>query len=188
VQACLTTHTVHLQDGELLLRPTTEQDWGFLVALWNTPEVAYYTEGGEWTPFTLEDVQRIYAGISAQAYCFIMEVDGRPIGECWLQRMNLPRLRDAFPHCDQRRIDLAIADPDLWGHGCGTRAIRLLADFALTQEKADAVFACDVWDYNTRSLRAFKKAGFQVAGSIHQPPGAKGRATYDLARFRAATT
>src|SRR5437773_10285833 len=100
----------------------TEDDWPLLYAWNNDPEVLYYSEGGDVTSRSLEDVQRIYRTISQAAFCFVMEVDGRPIGECWLQEMNLQSISNQFPGRDLRRIDLAIADAALWGHGYGTRA------------------------------------------------------------------
>ena len=66
----------------------------------------------------------------------------------------------------------------------GSRAIRLLVCFGF--EQADAIFACDVWDYNLASLRSFEKVGFAVVGLVQADDGAKGRATYDLALFREA--
>ena len=40
---------------------------------------------------SLAAVQDIYRTISQNAICFIIEYQARPIGECWLQRMNLER-------------------------------------------------------------------------------------------------
>jgi RimJ/RimL family protein N-acetyltransferase len=110
----------------------------------------------------------------------MMELDGQPIGECWLQRMNLPRLLERYAGLDCRRIDLLIGEKHLWGKGLGTEAIRLLCEFGFTRERADAIFGCGVADYNARSRRAFEKVGFVVCAESDQPPGAKARITYDL--------
>ena len=90
---------------------------------------------------TLEELQTIYRWISTHAYCFIMEVDGNPIGECWLQRMNLQRIVAQFPDKDLRRIDLMIGEKELWGRGYGTEVIGLLVEFGFQKERADAIFA-----------------------------------------------
>jgi RimJ/RimL family protein N-acetyltransferase len=43
----LRTHEIRLRDGELVLRPLTEEDWLLLLA-WNSdPEVLYYPEGDD---------------------------------------------------------------------------------------------------------------------------------------------
>lgn len=115
---------------------------------------------------------------------FVIECEGHPIGECWVQRMNLKRLQDQYAPLDCRRIDLAIAEPELRGRGIGSHVIRLLVQFGFQQQQADAIFACEVWDYNLASRRAFEKAGFRVVAVIDAKPGAKGRSKYDLAIFR----
>lgn len=76
----LTTHELTLRDGELVLRPMTEDDWDLVLRINNDPEIARFTEGGDWHGYTLGEVQRAYAGISAQAFMFVMELHGRPIG------------------------------------------------------------------------------------------------------------
>lgn len=176
-------HQTVLRDGEFVLRPMTEADWDFILHLNNDREVGALSDA-QWHVYTLEEVQRIYRGISERAFCFVMEVDGRAIGECWLQEMNLPRIHDRFPGLDCRRIDLTIADKSLWGHGYGSRAIRLLVDFGFREQQANALFACDVASDNSRSRRAFENVGFRVIDAAEWPEGLPGRPTCDLALFR----
>lgn len=184
--ARLRRHAITLRDGDLVLRPMTEADWDLVLRINNDPELGHFTEGDDWHEYALEELQRIYRTISENALLFVIEVDGRAVGECWLQRMNLERLLNRFPSLDLRRIDLAIADKGDRGRGVGTRAIRLLVQHGFEQEHADAIFACDVWDYNHGSRRAFGKAGFRVFGVVEKPPGSKGQCAYDLALFRDA--
>lgn len=180
----LSTHSLTLRGERVVLRPMTEGDWDLLLRWNNDPEVLYFSEGDEVYSRTLEEVQGIYRGVSQQAICFIAEVEGKPIGECWLQRMNLARIRQQYPGLDCRRIDLVIGEKGLWGHGLGTEIIRLLVGLGFAREGADLVFGCDIADYNPRSLRAFQKAGFQVCEKTAQPPGSKARFTYDLVLWR----
>ncbi|MHC4593186.1 MAG: GNAT family N-acetyltransferase, partial [Planctomycetota bacterium] len=134
-------HNVTLRDEDLVLRPMTEADWDIL-SEWNCdPEVLYYSEGDHVQEYDLARVQQIYRGTSQNAFCFVIEFEGAPIGECWLQRMNLERILAEYPGRDCRRIDLMIGEKELWGRGLGTRTIRLLVELAFGQEKADAVFA-----------------------------------------------
>lgn len=179
----LRTHGIRLRDGELRLRPMTEEDWTHLLAWNNDPDVLYFADGDDVTHRPLEEVQWIYRVVSQKAFMFIIELDGRPMGECWLQEMNLKRLLDRFPGLDLRRIDLTIGDKSLWGRGLGTRAIRLLTQLAFDL-KADAVFGVDIADYNPRSRRAFEKAGFQLAGVSDVPQPAKARQACDLVIWR----
>jgi len=176
----LREHTIVLRDSDLVLRPMTEDDW-FLLYRWNDdPEVLYYAEGDDVRSRTPEEVHRIYRGVSRAAFMFIMEYNGVPIGECWLQRMNLPRILDRHPGLDLRRIDLAIGEKNMWEHGIGTRAIWLLTAFGFDREGADCIYGCDVADYNPRSRRAFERVGYEVEAEIACPPGGKARHVYDL--------
>jgi RimJ/RimL family protein N-acetyltransferase len=110
---------------EVRLRPMTEEDWDILFKWNNDPEVLYYSEGDKVTSFTLKEIQKIYRNISQDAYFFIIEVDGKPVGECWLQKMNLKRILESYKGMDLRRIDLMIGEKEYWGKGIGTEAIPL---------------------------------------------------------------
>jgi RimJ/RimL family protein N-acetyltransferase len=181
----LREHGVHLQDGPLVLRPMTEDDWDILLRWNNDPEVLYYAEGDDVTSRALEEVQATYRGVSRMAFTFIAELNGNPIGECWLQRMNLPGILERYPdEMDLRRIDLAIGEKDLWGRGWGTRIIALLVRFGFEQCGADAIFGCGVADYNPRSRRAFEKNGFVVDRVVPEEPGRKAQECYDLVLTR----
>lgn len=177
----LRRHDVHLRDGALVLRPMTEGDWGVLQK-WNSdPEVLYYAEGDDVTSRSLQETQIIYRSVSQQAFCFIAEIDGRPIGECWLQKMNLKRVLERYPQeTDLRRIDLAIGEKEFWNHGWGTRIIALLVRFGFEECGADAIFGCDVADHNPRSRRAFEKNGFVVDQAIPQERDRMASKVYDL--------
>jgi aminoglycoside 6'-N-acetyltransferase len=176
----LRSHDITLRGERVLLRPMTEEDWPVLLR-WNSdPEVLYYSEGDDVQGYGLEEVQAIYHGVSRNAFCFLIEFAGAPIGECWLQRMNLERILLQFAGRDCRRIDLMIGEKEFWGRGLGTEVIRLLAQFGFERERADALFACDVADYNPRSRRAFEKAGFELFQTVAQAPGGKACFIYDL--------
>jgi aminoglycoside 6'-N-acetyltransferase len=182
----LRAHDVTLRGERLVLRPMTEADWDVLVR-WNTdPEVLWFTEGDDVPPRTLEQVQRIYRGVSQQALCFIAELDGVPIGEGWLQAMNERRILDEYPSQDVRRIDLAIGEKRLWGHGLGTELLGLLVAFGFEREGCDLLFGVDVGGHNPRSRRAFEKAGFRVLRTVPEPDSAKTTFTYDLVLTREA--
>ena len=118
----------------------------------------------------MSEIQAIYRWISTHAHCFIIEAEGRSIGECWLQHMNLRRIVDQFPGEDLRRIDLAIGEKELWGRGYGNEAIALLVDFGFRYEAADAIFGIVSTD-NARSLRAFRKCGFNRHAMTHEEDG-----------------
>jgi len=182
----LRSHAIHLSDGPLTLRPMGEDDWDALLRWNNDPEVLYYCEGSDVTARPLRQVQQIYRGVSQHAFSFVAELDGRAVGECWLQEMNLERILSRYPaEMDLRRIDLTIGEKELWGKGWGTRIIALLVRFGFERCAADAIFACDVADYNPRSRRAFEKNGFVIDEVIPQDPGRKAGEVYDMILTRA---
>ena len=171
-------HGVTLRAGAVGLRPLTEGDWGLVVGWWNDPEIAYFADEEPRT-YAVEQVQGIVRGISRTAFCFIIEFEGRPVGECWLQEMNVQRILDRNPGLDCRRVPLEI-EKAYWGRGIGTAVIRLLVEFGFETEGADAIFAMDVADYNARSRRAFEKAGFELYDTVAQPAGGRARVRHDL--------
>ncbi len=154
-------HDVHLRGGRIALRPMTEDDWEHVLA-WNAdPEVLVWSDDTtEIRPE--EDTKDIYRSVSQFAFVFIIECEQEPIGECWLQKMNLPEIIEKFPGKDLRRIDIMIGRKDLWGQGLGSDAIRTLVEFGFEQEGADGIFTL-VSLKNLRSQKAFRKAGFRDA-------------------------
>ena len=171
-------HAFTLKGESVHLRPMTENDWA-AVAVWETdPEVLYWADTDPVTSRTLEEVKGIFRTVSQTAYCFVIEFEGKSIGDCWLQAMNVKRITKKYPKNDCRRVDLVIGEKGLWGKGLGTDVIRTLTKFAFEHEKADMVFGV-VGDYNHRSQRAFKKAGYQQVMKLKESKGS--RAKYCLA-------
>jgi aminoglycoside 6'-N-acetyltransferase len=170
------------------VRPLTEQDWHVLFRWNNDPEVLSFAEGDDVTSRTMEEVKAIYRGVSQTAFYFMIEFQGKPIGECQLQQMNLERILDRYPEHDCRRIDIMIGEKSHWGRGLGTEAIELLTRFGFDSEHAGAIFGCDIADTNPRSRRAFEKNGYVVDGVYRTPPGSYATRTYDLVRRRDQAT
>ena len=180
----LVAHDIVLVGSRVTLRPLMESDWSTLLAWNNDPEILHYTEGEGVIGYDVAEVQQIYRGVSQSAYCFMAEIERRPIGECWLQDMNVERILQQHQNEDCRRIDLMIGDKRYWRRGLGTEMITLLTDFAFARERADAVFGCEIADYNVASIRAFQKAGYAVAAKIEQPAESSARYRWDLATKR----
>ncbi|HEX9896863.1 MAG TPA: GNAT family N-acetyltransferase [Dehalococcoidales bacterium] len=172
----LKEHSYTLRGEKVVLRPMTEDDWQVL-ARWETdPEVIYWADSDPKETRTLEEVQYIFRTVSQNAYCFVVEVEGTPIGSCWLQRMNMEEILEKYSGQDCWRIDLAF-EKDSWGRGYGTDTIRTLTQFAFEHEKADIVFG-GVSDYNEHSQRTFIRAGYKLILKLEDPPGSKAQYTY----------
>ena len=177
----LRVHDRRLRDGTLELRPLTEDDWDALMEWNRDAEVLLYSEGDDVAERTLEEVRAIFRAVSRRAFTFLVLLDGRPIGDAWLQEMNLERVRRRFdPAADLRRIDLTIGVKELWGLGLGTRVIGMLTRMGF-EEGADALFGCDIGVANSRSRRAFEKNGYRLL----QTAVVRGKTVFDLALPRA---
>lgn len=179
------SHDITLYGGSgshrIVLRPLTDGHLPLLYK-WNSdPEVLFWTEGGtddRNLSYDPETVRQIYGGVSQNAFCFLVEADGLPIGECWLQKMNLPGIRNRYePDLDVRRIDMCIGEKSWWNKGIGTRLVEMLADFAFYGEHAD-VLHCICEDYNVRSRRTWEKNGFTLVLTEPLPQPQKGSFEY----------
>ena len=72
-------------------------------------------------------------------------------------------------------IDFAIGEPELIGQGIGPVAIRSFLEHVVFAERDIAACVSDPETQNTRSLRAFEKAGFVRAGIVQVPGEASSR-------------
>lgn len=178
------THDITLYGGNdinIVLHPLCDEHLPLLYK-WNAdPEVLYWTEGGRDDAnlsYARDTVRQIYGGVSQNAFCFLIEADGAPIGECWLQKMNLPAVKAMYPeNLDVRRIDMAIGEKSYWNKGIGTQLIGMLIDFAFCGEQID-VLHCFSEDYNVRSWRMWEKHGFKRVLEEPLPQPQKGKAQY----------
>lgn len=96
----------------------------------------------------------------AEAHGFRLEVDGLPVGEGWLRRMDMGHEDPAG--VDVRRIDLAIGDDRWRGQGIGGEALGMLIDFAFLGEAAD-VLRCVCGHCDERAAHLLRKCGFLAA-------------------------
>ncbi len=176
------SHNITLHGGNdryhITLLPLTDEHLPYLYK-WNAdPEVLYWTEGEDITSYPPEMVHIIWGGISENNLCFAVDVNGEIIGECWLQKMNLPNVKAMYPAgVDVRRIDMCIGEKSYWGKGIGTLFIGMLVTFAFEEENVD-VLHCLCEDYNIRSRRVWEKDGFSLILTEEIPQPHKGKQQY----------
>ena len=177
------THNITLYGGinnKIILSPLSDEHLPLLYK-WNADiEVVYWTDGGEddRCSHDAETVHKIYGGVSQNAFCFLIEVDGVPVGECWLQKMNLEEVLEMYDASDDvRRIDMAIGEKEYWNKGIGSQFIPMLIDFAFNVENVD-VLHCLSEDYNIRSCRMWEKNGFALILTEELPQPQKGKYQY----------
>lgn len=176
------SHNITLYGGndeyKIILHPLSDDHLPYLYR-WNSdPEVLYWTEGDDVAAYPPEIVHKIYGGMPQNTLYFAIEVNGEMIGECWLQKMNLPNVRAMYADgTDVRRIDMSIGEKAYWGKGIGTLFIGMLVKYAFKSEHVD-VLHCFSEDYNIRSKRVWEKNGFTLALMEEIPHPIKGKLQY----------
>ncbi|GHU78822.1 hypothetical protein FACS1894191_0310 [Clostridia bacterium] len=182
----ITTHDTTLYGGNdeygIVLRPLCDEHLPLLYKWSADPEVTYWTEGGTNETNIIygpDTVHKIYGGVSKDSFCFLIEADGTPIGECRLQRMNLPEVKAMYAEAlDVRRIDMSIGEKAYWNKGIGSLFVGMLIDFAFNGESVD-VLHCFCEDYNVRSRRVWEKNGFtRILAESLTPQPQKGKWQY----------
>ena len=163
------------EEYKIVLYPLSDEHLPYLYK-WNSdPEVLFWTEGEDIEGYPPEVVHQIYGGISQDNLCFAIKVNDEIIGECWLQKMNLPGVIKMYAaDADVRRIDMSIGEKAYWGHGIGTLFIGMLVKYAFEYEHVD-VLHCFCEDYNIRSRRVWEKNGFQLVLTEEIPQPHKGK-------------
>ena len=92
-------------------------------------------------------------------YTFGIQVEERLIG--YVELVMIDRFeRRAF-------ISILIGEKQLWGHGIGSTALRILLDYAFTVQAMEKICA-EVYGLNPRSQRLMEHVGFQREGILRQ--------------------
>ena len=173
----ITSHSYTISgDHGVVLQPLADEHLPLLYR-WNSDtEVLYWSEGDDVVePYTPEMVNLIFGNVSKDAFCFLVLKDDVPVGECWVQKMNIPPILAQYPKgTNVARIDYCIGKKSTWGQGIGTECVKLLLDFAFTQAGYDVVYAL-VYDYNVRSIRLVERAGFQLERKMPVPNSKKAK-------------
>jgi len=153
---------------------------------WNAdPDVTYWCESDDSGNGNDEQTTRdIYEYVSNIAYCFLIEADGVPVGECWLEEMNIKEVSDMYPGRVVKRIDLMIGEKDYWGRGIGSAVIGMLTDYAFMTDGVDILHIPCVFDFNVRSQRAFLRNGYKFVKAVDIAGNAKMKQEYHYAIAR----
>jgi len=71
-------------------------------------------------------------------------------------------------------VGIGLGEREYWGKGYGTDAMRVILRYAFTELNLYRV-SLDVFEYNTRAIRAYEKAGFTVEGRMREALHRNGR-------------
>ena len=151
-----------LQGVKTWIRPLNEEDLDDFYAWCNDQEYNLWASGA-WPLTTLLSKDEVYnrfieAKEGGHRYAVLAE-DRKLIGTIGFRDINEPA-RSAT-------VFLGIGVKDYWGKGYGTDALITLCRFLFAQWNFHRL-TLDTWDGNTRAIRAYQKAGFQIEGRLRQ--------------------
>ena len=129
---------------------------------------------GPMRPTSLESIEDMYASIRKdenQSYFTVYEKSElRPIGNAGLADINhAHRTAEFF---------IMIGDKESWGKGYGTEVTRLVLEYGFACLGLHNIFLW-VFATNERGIRAYRRAGFRMAGRWRQAKR-RGDRAYDL--------
>lgn len=147
-----------LKGKKTLIRPLEEEDIDLLYEWVNDQEVNLWASGS-WPLSTLlnrELLRDRYLQESADGQRFaVLNEKNVLIGTIGFRDFNIPA-RSAS-------LFISIGDKNFWGKGYGTDALITFVRFLFSQWNLHRL-SLDTWDGNTRAIKAYEKAGFQVEG------------------------
>jgi len=152
---------VRLEDGEVRLRPFTEDDVPAITAACQDPEISRWTRVP--SPYTAEDARTFVRAVSENAFAVVDRESGELLGSI-----------------GARASDQGVVDIGYWvkrearGRGVATRALRLLSRWAVDELGADRLQLITE-PANKASQRVAEKAGFQREGVLRSLLEIKGR-------------
>jgi RimJ/RimL family protein N-acetyltransferase len=146
-----------LQGERVLLRAFRPDDLDALTEFQNDLETELLGGGDPPRPTTRESMAEMWDryGKDRTGAAFIIEADGKVIGQCGLFNADL----------EARRIEfgITIGDKKYWGQGYGTEALQLAVDYAFRMRNVRKVHLT-VLANNPRAIASYTKAGFTVEG------------------------
>lgn len=91
---------------------------------------------------------------------------GRLVGDIELDGISWPN-RECY-------VGISIGDPEDWGKGYGTDAMRIILKYAFTELNLRHV-SLNTFEYNPRAIRSYEKAGFCHEGRVRKYLNRNGR-------------
>lgn len=146
-----------LNGQNVTLRKPTAADVIWRVALGRDPDIErmFGKSKADIKPITQDAAEKWVNNSMNQPYVWIIEVDGKGVGEARLDRVDMNDLRANYA--------IGIYDPAMLGKGVGTEATLLVLQYAFHDVGLHRV-GLRVVAFNERAIRSYQKAGFQIEG------------------------
>lgn len=158
-------HTVTLNktlnENALTLLPLCDVHLPFLIKWNQNPEIIRWVETDPARKLTEEEIRNIYAGASKNSLCFLIVYQNQPVGECWLQPVDILEVLEQNPGMSAGRIDLMIGEEAFQNAGIGTAVVAMLTEYAFANRMYEILYGFTRAD-NMRSRMIFRKNGYQL--------------------------
>ena len=155
---------IDIKKEDLRVRTLMPKDRPFLLK-WLTDDRVLEFYGGRDQNFTELDIIREYYEEDKEiATRLIVECNDIPIGYVQVYDM-IDEFYDSY-HYDKRNeivycMDQFIGEPDYWNRGIGTRFMKMILEYLVTEKSANAVIL-DPHQNNLRAVRMYEKVGFEI--------------------------
>ncbi len=153
-----TWHPATIAGKRVALRHHHYDDLATVRRWYGDPELARLTRYSL-RPMNEEEIDRFFHGrlMSPEqvSYAITTREEGRLIGSTTFSNLD--------PDNGSTLFHISIGEPDAWGYGYGTEATELMLWLAFERMGLHRV-ALSVFDFNTRAIRSYEKAGFTVEG------------------------
>lgn len=145
------------------LRSIEREDLPTFVRWFNDPEVRQYLRMYE--PMSMAKEERWFEDMLERKDDFVFAIEAQ-IGEQWVPIGNVGLHRIDWKN-RTAVFGIALGEKAYWGQGFGTDATRTILRFAFEELNLHRV-ELEVFDFNTRAIRSYEKAGFRHEGTRRQ--------------------
>lgn len=155
---------IDIKEEDLRVRTLTPKDLPILLK-WLTDDRVLEFYGGRDQNLTEFDILREYYEEDNEiATRLIVECNEIPIGYVQVYDM-IDEYYDSYQYDKKEEIvycmDQFIGEPDYWDKGIGTRFMKMILEYLVTEKNARAVIL-DPHQNNPRAVRMYEKAGFKI--------------------------
>jgi RimJ/RimL family protein N-acetyltransferase len=124
-------------------------------------------------PMSLEDEVAWFEAMKRRdKFLHVLAIDARD-GEGW-QHIGSAGFHEVTWRDRNAEFGIFIGDRNYWSKGYGTDAVKTLVSLGFGHYNLDKIFL-RVFDFNTRAIRCYEKAGFVVEGRLRRHHYHEGR-------------
>lgn len=157
-----------IKGKNITLRPVRLEDAARFVKWFNDPDVnKFMNYRGLTLAFEKKYIKnRLKSKTKDTLHFCIDTVDGIHIGSCGLESISKAHKRATF--------GIIIGNKKYWNKGLGTEAARLIIDYGFKKLKLHRI-DLDVYAYNPRAIKVYKRLGFKLEGKKREHAFWKGK-------------